>query len=260
MTTHFLERSLDSEKSKAILARNPSGKAIIFVHGYGGNAIETWSKFDSLLPESQSCTSHDLIFYGYDGIRADTVASASIFLEFLEDMFTNAAAKINRTLPAAAQRSQDFSYREIVIAAHSLGAVITRWALMMAFEHERSWPSKTKMVLYAPAHRGANVVKIALEGLSGFRAMQLLSGFARFQSPLIDQLAQDSQYLRELQDRVNRIVGISDNHCLLARAVFIAEREHVVVNLPFSRDRTRFPSPIQTIFPFVNRSIYPIGL
>jgi pimeloyl-ACP methyl ester carboxylesterase len=243
MESHFLERPFKPEvKSRAILARNPSGKAILFVHGYGGNAITTWSKFDSLLPDAASCCGHDLIFYGYDGLRSDTIASASIFLEFLESLFSGAAALINSALPPSAQRSSDFQYSEILVVAHSLGAVISRWALMMAFEQGRSWPVKTKLVLFAPAHRGANVVKIALESVSGFKVMQILSGLARFQSPLIDQLAQDSRYLHELQERVNRLVGTSGDHCLLARAVFVAEREHVVVNLPFSRDP--YPIPV----------------
>jgi len=65
-----------------------------------------------------------------------TVAGASIFLEFLESLFINTADIINSALPAVAHRSQEFKYSEVVIA-HSLGAVITRWALMMAFEQGR---------------------------------------------------------------------------------------------------------------------------
>jgi pimeloyl-ACP methyl ester carboxylesterase len=243
MNAHFLERPLSPElKSRCILSRKPAGKAIIFVHGYGGNAITTWSRFDSLLADRASCSGHDLIFYGYDGLHSDTVSSASLFLELLEVLFTNPLSLINEVLPSSAQRSSDFNYCEILIAAHSLGAVIARWALLMAHEEGRDWPQRIKLVLFAPAHRGANVTKIALEAMSGFKAMQILAGFVRFRSPLIDQLAEGSTYLQELLDRVNRLVGESGDHCLLARAVFVAEREHVVANLPFSRDP--YPIPV----------------
>jgi len=241
MNSHFPDRPFAvDQSSRAILAREPSGKAILFVHGYGGNALATWSKFDSLLSDSQLCRGHDLIFYGYDGLYSDTVASAAILLEFLDSLFTTPAHLVNAALPLSARRPADFKYSQILIAAHSLGAVIARWALLMALDQAREWPRRTRLVLFAPAHRGANVVKIALESLSGFRAMQILSGLARFRSPLIDQLAEGSIYLRELQERVDRAVGKSDDHCLLARRVFVAQHEKVVVNLPFSRD----PYPI----------------
>jgi pimeloyl-ACP methyl ester carboxylesterase len=240
MNSHFPDRQFASDSSRAILSREPRGKALVFIHGYGGNAVATWSKFDSLLSDSDSCGGHDLIFYGYDGLYSDTVSSASILLEFLDSLFSRPAHLINAALPASAHRPPNFEYSQILIAAHSLGAVIARWALVMALEQARTWPLRTRLVLFAPAHRGANVVKIALESLSGFRAMQILSGLARFHSPLIDQLAEGSTYLEELQDRVNRVVGKSGDHCLLARRIFVAQHEKVVVNLPFSRD----PYPI----------------
>lgn len=244
MSSHYPDRAFTSdESSRAILAREPSGRAVLFIHGYGGNAVATWSKFDSLLSDSSSCSGHDLIFYGYDGLYSDTMASAAILLEFLDSLFSKPAHLINSALPLSAHRLPDFEYSQILLAAHSLGAVIARWALVMALEQDRTWPCRTRLVLYAPAHRGANVVKIALESLSGFRAMQFLSGLARFRSPLIDQLAVGSPYLRELQERVDRAVGNSGDHCLLARRVFIAQHEKVVVNLPFSRD----PFPISIL-------------
>jgi pimeloyl-ACP methyl ester carboxylesterase len=244
MCAHFPERPFPGDpRSRLILARNPNGKAILFVHGYGGNAVKTWTRFESLLPSDKQCAGSDLIFYGYDGLWADSVASASIFGEFLESLFANAPQLINPALPAPARRSEDFRYSEIVIVAHSLGAVISRWALSTAHQQIKPWVTNTRLVLFAPAHRGANVAKLAVEAVTGIRCMQVLASFARFKSPLVDQLAPNSDYLRELQDRVNRLVGIDANHCLLARAVFIAEHEHVVQNLPFSHDPD--PIPIQ---------------
>jgi pimeloyl-ACP methyl ester carboxylesterase len=241
MLTHFPERDFgDESKSRIILSRNPSGSAAVFVHGYGGNAIATWTKFDSLLPSESPCSGHDLVFYGYDGLRSEAVASGSLFLEFLEGLFSNGAELINRLLPTLVQRSEDFRYNKIIVVAHSLGAVVSRWALVAAHETGRPWANNLKLVLFAPAHRGANVVKIALQAATGFQLMQVLSAVARFRSPLIDELAPDSDVLNELQERVDNLVGPSGDHCLLARAVFIAEREHVVKNLPFSRD----PFPI----------------
>jgi hypothetical protein len=42
MTTHYPERSLGSRnEARAVLARGSNQKAIVFVHGYGGNPITT---------------------------------------------------------------------------------------------------------------------------------------------------------------------------------------------------------------------------
>ena len=238
---HFPERSLATDKlSRAILARNPNGKAVVFIHGFGGNALSTWSKFDSLLPDEIQGEGHDLLFYGYDGLRSDMVSSATLFLQFLDELFSRGEEIVNSVLPPAAQRPSGFAFSEILIAAHSLGAPVARWALLMAHDQQRKWVSRTQMVLFAPAHRGANVVKIALLSVTGFRAMHVLAGFARFHSPLIDQLAPDSLYLKELQARVSAAVGNATSHYLLAKAVLIAQREHVVINLPFPGD----PYPI----------------
>jgi len=225
---------------QVLFAVKPDRKAVLFIHGFSGDAIKTWSDFHELLPESPNSYGRDLFFYGYDGLRAEMNASASLFRDFLERMFNNTAQFVNDNLPLAAQRPAGFLYDELVIVAHSLGAVISRRALLDATRMRATWVSKIKLVLYAPAHKGASVADLALETASSFSFVRLFSALARFESPLIDQLKPGSpDLMRLVEETENTCAGGANSH-LVAFKVVIAEYERIVRNETFAND----PPPV----------------
>lgn len=241
MQTHLAARALrgngrPDKDVQVLFAVQPTRKGVLFIHGFSGDAIKTWSDFDVLLPASQTCCGHDLFFYGYDGLRAEMTASASLFRDFLDRLFRRTAAFVNDNLPAAAQRPANFEYDELVIVAHSLGAVITRRALLDATRLGSRWVSKIRLVLYAPAHKGANVAALALEVASGFRFTRFFGALARFESPLIDQLKPESSDLRNLLAETEQARCGGANPHLVARKVIIAEYERIVRNETFGGD------------------------
>src|SRR5690242_687608 len=122
MQTHCQERTLGAgyDEVHAVLSVQPTRKAMVFVHGYGGDPLETWAAFDTLLPQEQKCGSADLFFYGYDGLYSELVASAGLFGNFLNDLMTRPAALINPVVPAAVTRPNDFQFDQVVLVAHSL--------------------------------------------------------------------------------------------------------------------------------------------
>ena len=137
MQTHLAARPLKGTQKpdkdvRVLFAAQPSSKAILFIHGYGGDVITTWSDFHDLLLGCAKCSGQDLFFYGYDGLRADMNASAAIFRTFLDRLFGKTASILADNLPLSASRPSTFRYDELVIAAHSLGAVISRRALLDA--------------------------------------------------------------------------------------------------------------------------------
>ena len=169
MQTHHPQRALKGRDYVQILfAANPGRKAIIFIHGYGGDAVSTWSAFDRILPTRKEIEGYDVMFYGYDGLRAELVASSTLFQGFLDWVFNVRAATLNESLPSSAPRNNDFGYDETILVAHSLGAVIARWALLQATDQQKKWAPRVKLILFAPAHMGANVIKLASEGLGVF--------------------------------------------------------------------------------------------
>jgi pimeloyl-ACP methyl ester carboxylesterase len=223
-----------------MFAVEPNKKAVLFIHGFSGDAIKTWSDFHELLPESPNSYGRDLLFYGYDGLRADMYATASLFREFMGKMFNNTAQFVNDNLPLAAQRPTDFLYDELIIVAHSLGAVISRRALLDATRMRETWISKIKLVLYAPAHKGASVVDLALETASSFSFVRLFGALARFRSPLIDQLKPGSPDLMQLVEETEIACAGGANSHLVAHKVVIAQYERIVRNETFAND----PPPV----------------
>ena len=240
MQTHFALRSLSAngpdKDVQVLFSTRPNRKAVLFIHGFGGNPINTWSDFHELLPENPNCC-HDMFFYGYDGLRAEMNASAAMFCDFLERFFTATnALLVAANLPSEAQRPAHFCYDQLIIVAHSLGAVITRRALLDATHSKLPWVTKTKMVLYAPAHKGAVVADLALEAASSFPFLRLFGIGARFASPLIDALKPNSASLTALlQETMAATQGGANAH-LIASHVVIAEFEKIVSNDRFGND------------------------
>jgi hypothetical protein len=232
MQTHLAIRTLSALRKpdkdvEALFALNPNRKAILFIHGFSGCGLLTWSKFNTLLPPRPNGQQRDLFFYSYDGLRADLMASAALFRDFLTRFFAGAGF-LNPHLPAMMPRPDDFAYDELLIAAHSLGAVIARRALLDATTTGMEWVKRTKLILYAPAHTGASVATLALETVSCFPFIKFFGALARFQSPLIDQLAKNSSLLTQLLRDTNAACIRGANRHLIPCRIITAEYEKIV--------------------------------
>ncbi len=241
MQTHLAMRTLRGSQKpdrdvQVLFAVQPSRKALLFIHGFNGNAIKTWSDFHELLPECSTCSGHDVFFYGYDGLRAEMNASAATFRVFLNRIFEETNRLLTDNLPQSAQREDDFRYDELLVVAHSLGAVISRRALLDATREHSDWVAKTRLVLYAPAHKGARVADLALEAVSSFWFLKLFATGARFKSPLIEELRQESPWLKKLLEDTQTATKDRANRHLVAKRVIIAEYEKIVVNETFGDD------------------------
>jgi len=245
MQTHLSLRSLTGNEKpdkdvQALFATRPGGKAILFIHGFSGDPIKTWSDFHVLLPAAQNCRDRDLYFYGYDGLRANMNSSAALFRDFLDRLFQQSAEFVNHNLPEDAQRPNTFQYDDVLLVAHSLGAVIVRRALLDLTRLDRSWLAKTRLVLFAPAHKGASIADLALEVASSFRFLRFFGAVARFESPLIDQLKPGSPQLISLLKETELASQNGANLHLRAHQVIIAEYERIVENETFGSD----PPPV----------------
>jgi hypothetical protein len=173
---------------------------------------------------------YDFIFYGHDGLYTTTTASAILFCEFLNLLFTQPLTIINHTLPYKWLRPKEFQYSKIIIAAHSLGAVIGRWSLLFARDKQYTWMNKTTLVLYAPAHMGARVVRLACESRLDI-LISFVRSFTRFSSPLIDELAPGSPELQALQQKTLAAINAGDSPYLIATKVVFVAKERIVTKM-----------------------------
>lgn len=241
MQTHFAGCNLPwGRKSRAHWAVAPAKRAIVFVHGFGGDAIGTWQQFPRLLTLQQQCCGHDLIFFGYDGLRSYAQNSAVKLRDFLRALGEGAAKVINPHLDPAVHRSDDFAYERITIVAHSLGAVVTRRALLDAHllaeaEGGFDWLQRTQMVFFAPAHMGANVLELATSVMTTFK-IPLLGAFAKFRFPVLADLEEESHTLTVLRNETLEAMKKPGNDYLRAKRVILADRDVVVVPHRFAND------------------------
>jgi pimeloyl-ACP methyl ester carboxylesterase len=237
MQSHYISGDVRTAKGmRAYWAVEPQGTAILFVHGWKGQAVGTWSDFERLLSASPKCSSCDLIFYAYDSLRQQTLISATDLYRYLNLMFNWPLQLINKDLEPEAERGTDFYYKRIILVAHSLGAIICRQALLRAYTAHDRWPDKTELVLFAPAHLGApNIISFITE-VAGFFKVPLAIGAAKFWWPTINELREDSNTITDLAKKTAAALATGGANYLRARKVFFGKRERIVTVGNFCED------------------------
>jgi pimeloyl-ACP methyl ester carboxylesterase len=229
--------TLKANKDVSIMwSKTPQRKAIVFVHGYSGHATNTWKEFDRLLAKEQKAAGYDLIFYGYDGICGTINPLVADFHGFLRKLFEEPPRLDTDPIRLDFDKGPLQSYDNVVVVAHSLGAVLSRWALAMAVSAGEAWVSKTKLALFAPAHNGSRPAEFLRLASEGPPFLRYFVGALRFKSPLIDELGKDSSTLKSFREQVKSAGKASAGVHLTAKLVVQANREQIVYNEPFEND------------------------
>lgn len=201
---------------------------IVFVHGFNGSSTDTWDEFPALIKSSDRYSNHDVIFYGYDSLKKQANNSALEFYNFLKVIAEGDSMQLGY------QRDRKTEYQSIVIVAHSLGSIIVRRALLNAKAELQSWLFLTRMVLFAPAHRGARVQKIVSESLP--LVGRIIVGLGFLGVPILDDLRPDSQTIVNLIADTENLLNQNQGDFTIAHRVIWAEKERVVHNERFCQD------------------------
>jgi pimeloyl-ACP methyl ester carboxylesterase len=230
------------EQTHTVLSPYPDGKAsqvsyafigakeaVIFVHGYRGSPRTTWEQFPDLLNQTAEFRELDCFFWGYDSVYEHTEACADRLYDFLGHVLTSEASSGR---PASIPAKDKLPYRRVLVVAHSMGAVISRRALLLGDEAGVPWTKKVRLVLYAPAHHGARLelVDSLLPGLLG-----RIWGFAQVLSPAINQLRPGSPYLSSLAEDVKEALATSPKPKHLIALRVVHARREIVLLLPEKR-------------------------
>ena len=230
---HYHPRELPwGRRTSAFWAFVPNGQLVVFVHGFGGASTGTWTEFPILLSSSPKARRCDAIFYGYDGLKTRAVISALELVDALTAIASNPPATVNNSLPPSAKpRDPGFQWNDIIVVAHSLGAVVTRQALLFAHKRGDAWAKKVRLVFFAPAHTGADVLRLAGEALTGL--VTWLPAVAKHRYSVLIDLEPGSQMLTFLQSEVQQNLVNAPN---LAAQVILAGNDKVVSPVPFAGD------------------------
>lgn len=241
--THFRALRLGVGRQSFVRwAKEPHGKALIFVNGFGGSPKGTWPDFPQLLAERVEAAGWDLFFFGYHALRARVAASSDEFASFIMELGGKPAGIINATLRPELHRDTTFQYQSLVVVAHSLGAVVTRQALIeLDEERDNHWLSKVSLILFAPAHMGADVVPLGTEVLKASFHLAVVQIASNLLIPVWRDLPPDSQTIRELSARTRAALEFADREGkptghLIAKKVIFGNLENIVNQDQFCRD------------------------
>ena len=237
--THSIPFRLSwGQKTFAYWALAPKGHALIFVHGFGGKSVATWEEFPRLLRKQEPLSGHDLIFFGYDSKRQRAYPSALELKDFLNGFLSAPAVVANRYLDESRARAPDFQYSHVTIVAHSLGAVVVRLALLDALELKYGWTDNVQVILFAPAHSGANIVALAAQFLAGLGIpfAGALTPVVKLWWPVLTDLEPESRTLTDLLSETKTALSMPGSNLLRAKRVLLATKDTIVHPYRFAED------------------------
>jgi pimeloyl-ACP methyl ester carboxylesterase len=157
-------------KSRVMLSRIPAaGTVVVFVHGWSGSGVGTWDHFPRALRFTPEARTVDFLFVDYPSV-SHTVAFCSAQLRgFLLDLVRDPTERIlNSSLPRGApRRPPALQYGRIIIVAHSMGAFISRRALLDLDRNDltRAERERFQLLFFAPAHKGSRLPLLIESGL-----------------------------------------------------------------------------------------------
>ncbi|CAN5885225.1 hypothetical protein BH11BAC7_BH11BAC7_07190 [soil metagenome] len=204
---------------------------IVFVHGFGGNAISTWNNFSSSLIFDDHFKKSDIIFYGYNTFKGSANDHATQLYHFL-NLAVNPL--LNDVLPMQ-QKLPDRNYQRIVFVAHSLGAVLVRQAQLLAEIAQKDWVNKSSLALFAPAHNGVEVIALAMQTLPGLSS--LLGIFARLKYPILNDLdVEKGGILKDIRDKTKELQDKGKADFAKARLVVHAMGDKIIIGNQYLLD------------------------
>ena len=222
---HFYHYFREYPDSFALVSPHTGVKtAIIFVHGFGGDACETWANFQLVVDDAFEAefAEIDLFFLGYQSVWERVGASVDHLKGFIESL-VQAPDPRHFAVPIAPLFVEDpdekaiaeslgyalpelREYESMVLVGHSEGGVVVRKAVLNAVTTTSVSPlhSRATVVLFAPAIFG-----YAPAGLVGIVAKMPGLGSVvdavMYASPAYQDLKEVNTLLGPLQQRTEAI-------------------------------------------------------
>jgi pimeloyl-ACP methyl ester carboxylesterase len=119
---------------------NPTGAAVVFVHGFAGSPTGTWSDFHGLTREYARdypwWKEATLFFYSYESTRKPIHFNATRLRMFLDAILIPAVEKVDNARLAKRKRAVqgERNYSKLLLVGHSEGAVLIRRMILNKME------------------------------------------------------------------------------------------------------------------------------
>jgi pimeloyl-ACP methyl ester carboxylesterase len=235
--------------SQVLLSRHPRPvNAVIFIHGWGGDAGSTWDSFPQFAGTMPETSNADVFFLDYPSLQSQVPFCAAQLRGFLFDLVRQPVnCIINPSLPTSApRRAENGFYRRVLIIAHSMGAVISRRALLDLDQQPDGFTdnelARFKLLFFAPAHSGSAIPLLIGSGLGldFVPGAKLIGSLARLWFQSLRDLEEGSSFLRQLADDCKELrEARTERHASvrhLRAAVYHAQNDRVVSQNNFDHD------------------------
>ncbi|WP_158865249.1 esterase/lipase family protein [Leifsonia sp. AG29] len=170
MSTHSLVFAPTPFAQAALVAHVAPRRLVVFVHGFGGDALKTWKGFTELEASDDFWSCADLIFFGYKSFRESAKAVADRFRRLLPEHFPIPHLSLAHSGGGDLRDDGNAQYEELFIVAHSLGGLVVRRALLDDFTE---WKALLGLIPPRPPTLEANV-RLFSPATAGFRPVHLL--------------------------------------------------------------------------------------
>lgn len=140
--------------------------ALVFLHGWGGSASDTWEAFPEALRLSPRTAQVDAFFLQYPSREHRVAFCAAPVAMMVRDLLRHPLARVvAAALPPGATRPP-FIYSRVVLIGHSMGAVVARRAMLDVLDElTEDDRARLRMLFFAPAHSGSSLPGLLTSGL-----------------------------------------------------------------------------------------------
>jgi hypothetical protein len=246
---HHLLRNLPKEREArrtyALLSTHPeTTRAVIFVHGFMGDAVETWVDFHGKIDQwtrDDWWEKSDLFFYSYPSVKQSTAVTADHLFRWVRRIFPNPnplwfkldTNDVPKELYEGEYdihvRPEPIGYIELVLVGHSEGGLVLRRVIINAVKNRTMGQPLTdaKLRLFAPALFGAMPTGffglILQTNLLGKLARMFLHRGAAYQ-----EMKQDSKILEAIRDDTEKFAEEHPKMLSLRALILWGEEEDIV--------------------------------
>jgi pimeloyl-ACP methyl ester carboxylesterase len=223
------------------------GKAtrlIVFVHGFLGDVLRSWTDFELSGQVGQWWEESDLLFVGYRSTRENITSVADRLRRYLPAVYPTPFPAAMNGNGVRARDDISSPYEELLLVGHSLGGLVIRCALVDAAQQwVNGGPGAEKPVLlnaetrlFSPASAGFRPA--GLLGLAEELGMLKLTPLRLGMCSAYTDLQPDSTLIADIQKRTEHFVEITSEPALRA-SILWANPDNVVRTEWYATDKYR---------------------